>query len=60
MSDLSPIKDTPIYEYYFYPILFLVEEEVMELPDGESFFPNNNVDGKQLNRVISSLKKRLD
>lgn len=60
LKGMSPILDTPIYEYFFYPALFLIEEEVMELPDGENFYPNQAVSGRQLHSVISNLQKRLD
>jgi hypothetical protein len=60
MEGLSPISDIPIYKYYFYPALYLVEEEIMELPDGANFFPNKIVPGGQLLNVISNLKKRVD
>lgn len=60
VENRSPIQDTPIYEYYFYPTLYLIEEEIMELPDGENFFPNNNVSGLELHSTISNLKERLD
>ncbi len=60
LEGMSPIADTPLYEYYFYPVLYLVEEEVMELPDGENFFPFDLVTGLQLQYVISNLKDRVD
>lgn len=60
MEGFSPIEDVPIYVYYFYPALYLIEEEIMELPDGERFYPLNNVSGEDMQRILSNLKERLD
>lgn len=60
LEGLSPILDIPIYIYYFFPALYLIEEEIMELPDGEIFYPEENVSGKDLQRIVSNLKNRLD
>lgn len=60
LDGLSPISDVPSYVYYFYPSVFLVEEGIMELPDGEKFYPLNNLSGEDIQRIISNLKKRLN
>lgn len=60
LEGMSPIPDIPAYRYYFYPVLYLVEDEIMELPDGENFFPNDLVDGTELIHVIANLEERLD
>ncbi len=60
LEGMSPITDIPLYEYYFYPVLYLIEEEIMELPDGESFIPLELVSGMQLQYIISNMKKRVD
>ncbi len=60
LEGMSPITDTAIYEYYFYPVLYLIEEEIMELPDGENFFPEKSVSGRLLHSVIGNLKKRVE
>lgn len=60
MEGFSPVADVPLYKYYFYPVLYLVEEEVLELPDGENFFPFDLVQGMSLMEAFSNLKERLD
>lgn len=60
LDGLSPIPDVPAFRYYFYPILYLVEEEIMELPDGEHFYPNDIVSGSSLMEIISNVEKRVD
>lgn len=59
VSGMSPIPDIPSFLYYFYPALYLIEEEIMELPDGENFFPNELVEGKALVDVIGKLENRV-
>lgn len=60
MDGMSPIGDIPAFRYYFYPVLFLVEGEIMELPDGENFFPNDLVKGTELIDIISGLERRVE
>ncbi len=60
LTGMSPILDTPIYTYYFYPTLYMIEKEIMELPDGENFFPETGLNGSQLHSIISSLKEKLN
>lgn len=60
LEGLSPIPDIPAFRYYFYPVLFLIEEEIMELPDGEHFFPQDLVGGTELMNVIYNLERRVD
>lgn len=60
LNNMSPISDTPVYEYFYLPTLFLIEEEILELPDGENFYPYNYVSGMQLQSIIFNLKKRVD
>lgn len=60
LEGLSPILDVPIYVYYFFPALYLIEEEIMELPDGEKFYPEADVSGEDIQRIINNLKDRLD
>lgn len=60
LEGFSPIEDIPVYVYYFYPALYLIEEEIMELPDGEKFYPLNGVRGEDIQRILNNLKDRLD
>lgn len=60
LEGFSPINDIPVYVYYFYPALYLIEEEIMELPDGESFYPGSPVSGENIQRILGNLQDRLD
>lgn len=52
----SPIPDVEIYDYYFYAAIYLVETEIMELPDGENFNPDGTVSGFEYNEIITKIK----
>lgn len=54
---LSPVTDVELYDQIFYPVLYLVEEEILELPDGEHFFPERLVTGSDIITSISLIKK---
>lgn len=60
LEGLSPISDIEPYEYYFYPSIFLIEEGIMELPDGDKFYPLNTLSGEDIQRIVANLKIRLD
>lgn len=60
MAGLSLVPDIPPDKYYFYPVLYLVEDQILELPDGENFFPEDLVSGPGLIETLGNLKKRLD
>ncbi len=60
LKGMSPIGDIPAFRYYFYPVLYLVEDEIMELPDGEHFFPYDLVRGTELIDIISGLERRVE
>lgn len=53
----SPIPDVKRNDYFFDASLVLVEKEIMSLPDGINFFPEETISGLELSDIINYLKK---
>ncbi len=51
----SPVPDIKVTDYYFDAALVLVEREILELPDGINFFPDNTVSGQDLGEILKCL-----
>jgi hypothetical protein len=51
---LSPVSDIPLRSLYFDSILGCVEREIMSLPDGDNFVPNEKIRGAAF---LSMLRK---
>jgi tetratricopeptide (TPR) repeat protein len=51
---LSPVSDIPLKSLYFDSVLGCVEREIMSLPDGDNFVPNENIRGAAF---LSMLRK---
>lgn len=54
-DDFTPVKDVDVKEYYFPAVLVVIERELMDLPDGERFCPDNGVSGLELYEIIKKL-----
>jgi hypothetical protein len=52
----SPIPDVDIHSFYYNAVLVLVEREILELPDGEHFYPKQSVSGLKLFEIIRMLE----
>jgi uncharacterized protein YbjQ (UPF0145 family) len=52
----SPLPDVVTNDYFFDAALVLVEQEIMELPDGKNFFPDKTVSGFELTNMLKKLK----
>lgn len=55
-KDLSPIPDVKSWDYFYSAALILVEREIMDLPDGERFFPENYLKGLEYFEILEKLK----
>lgn len=53
----SPIPDILVKDTFFSEAILMVELEIMELPDGINFFPNQPVTSQELLEIITQLKK---
>ena len=54
---ISPVPDIRVKDYFYNAVLILVEREIMELLDGENFFPENTMNGLHFYKI---LKKIMD
>jgi hypothetical protein len=52
----SPVPDLHVHDYYFNAVLVLVEREIMELPDGINFHPDDTMSGMEFNETLKKLK----
>ena len=52
----SPVLDIPYDDRDFDAILGSVEEEILELPDAQNFYPEKYVSGSECNKAIKKLK----
>lgn len=57
VKDLSPIPDVKTYDYFYSSVLILVEREIMDLPDGERFYPDNYVKGDEYYKMLNRFAK---
>lgn len=57
MEGKSPVPDVPLYEYYYEAVIFLVENEIMELPDGEHFFPSGTINGMTYANIVNNMNE---
>ncbi|HOJ64673.1 MAG TPA: hypothetical protein PLE45_09655 [Spirochaetota bacterium] len=53
-KDLSPIPDVKMVDYFYTAVLVLVEREIIDLPDGTNFMPEEFISGLE---YYSTLKK---
>lgn len=53
----SPIGDIPIKNRFFNPAVVVLEAEVMDLPDGENFFPKRAVSGSDMEKCLKRLRR---
>jgi hypothetical protein len=51
----SPVPDVRINSYYFDAVLILVEREILALPDGINYFPENSLSGLDFAKIIKKL-----
>jgi len=60
-KEISLIKDVPANKYYYNAALILIEKEIMDLADGNNFFPDTYVTGIQayesIQKISSFIKK---
>ena len=54
---LSPVPDVLVNDYFFNAVLMLVENEIMELPNGIHFFPENTMSGIEFNELLTKVKE---
>ena len=54
-DELSPVPDIKMRDYYYTAVLILVEREIMELPDGENFLPEELMSGVEFYQTIRKL-----
>ena len=52
----SPIQDLPLKSPDFDAVLGCIENEIMELPDGINFFPNQDISGMDFNNSLKKIK----
>lgn len=52
----SPIRDVPYGSRWFDAVLGCVEWEIMNLPDGKNFFPDNRVSGVSFMEMLKQVK----
>jgi tetratricopeptide (TPR) repeat protein len=52
----SPVPDLHVHDYYFNAVLVLVEREIMELPDGINFHPDDAMSGMEFNETLKRMK----
>ncbi|HNZ26992.1 MAG TPA: hypothetical protein PLG34_09785 [Spirochaetota bacterium] len=52
---LSPVPDISTRDYFYTAALILVEREIMDLPDGERFFPEDFMSGIEFFGVLKKL-----
>ena len=55
-AGFSPILDLPLDSPDFDAVLGCVENEIMELPDGENFFPEDPIEPLDFNESLKKLK----
>ena len=56
MGEASPVADVPVDSPDFDAVLGCVENELMDLPDGEHFFPDKTVSGVEFKTWVSKIK----
>jgi hypothetical protein len=44
-----------INKYYYKPVMVMVEREILDLPDGELFYPEKSISGIKLYEIIKNL-----
>lgn len=54
-ATLSPVPDISTRDYFYTAALILVEREIMDLPDGERFFPEDFISGIEFFGVLKKL-----
>jgi len=54
-ASLSPVPDISTRDYFYTAVLILVEREIMDLPDGERFFPEDFISGIEFLGVLKKL-----
>ena len=55
-SSDSLVPDVATYDYFYTAVLVVVEMEIMELPDGINFFPDDAIDGITYNKILKRLR----
>lgn len=55
-AGFSPVKDLPLDCADFDAVLGCIENEIMELPDGINFFPEDKITGVEFNASLNKLK----
>lgn len=53
----TPIPDIPMLSFYFDSVLGCIEWEIMTLPDGKNFSPNEPVKGSAFANMLGKIKK---
>ncbi|HOV15650.1 MAG TPA: hypothetical protein PK771_15285, partial [Spirochaetota bacterium] len=56
MKNLSPIPDIKISDYFYSAVLILVERELMDLPDGEKFYPDEHMKGLEFYKILGKIR----
>jgi hypothetical protein len=56
-TDLSPVPDVKMSDYFYTAVLVLVEREIMDLPDGKNFFPDRTISGLDYLDMLKKLMK---
>ncbi|OHD21771.1 MAG: hypothetical protein A2Y34_12420 [Spirochaetes bacterium GWC1_27_15] len=56
-KDLSPVPDIKTYDYFYTAVLILVEQEILDLPDGVNFLPENTMTGLEFFKLLKIFKK---
>ncbi len=53
----SPIPDLIVLERYFSAAVLVIELDIMEMPDGEHFYPEKKVTSQDVLAIVKQLKK---
>lgn len=53
---VSPVTDVPYEDEDFDAVLGCVENEILELPDAENFFPNNVLSGLSCSKALKKIR----
>lgn len=54
----SPVPDVQVTDYFFSAVLVLVENEIMELPNGIHFLPHKTMSGIEFNELLTKIRDK--
>ena len=56
IKSLSPVPDVPLDSEDFDAVLGTVENELLALPDGRNFYPDETISGVEFSRSVKKLQ----